>query len=105
LPIIVASALLRRSIADRLPCRYGIQERRRRYRRAFEDLLADGDRQGRMSVSNAKFMSFMIIEMAEGVARWFHPEGEVSINHLAYLYGGYALRIAGVYNVAQPNDR
>jgi hypothetical protein len=31
----------------------------------------------------------------------FRPEREVSINQLAYLYGEYALRIAGVYNAAQ----
>jgi hypothetical protein len=34
--------------------------------------------------------------MAEGVPRWFRPGGEVSINQLAYLYGEFALRVAGV---------
>jgi TetR/AcrR family transcriptional regulator, cholesterol catabolism regulator len=48
-----------------------IQERRRRYRTAFEDLLAEGERQGLMSVSSAKIGAFAIIEMAEGVPRWF----------------------------------
>ncbi|MGB7867663.1 MAG: TetR/AcrR family transcriptional regulator [Mycobacterium sp.] len=76
-----------------------IYERRRRYRKAFEDLLIEGVSQGRMSVSNAKITAFAIIEMAEGVPRWFRPAGEVSINQLAYLYGEHALRIAGVYNV------
>ena len=75
-----------------------IYERRRRYRTVFEDLLVEGTNQGRMSVSNAKITAFAIIEMAEGVPRWFHPAGEVSINQLAYLYGEYALRIAGVDN-------
>jgi AcrR family transcriptional regulator len=82
-----------------------IHERRRRYRRAFEDLLAEGDRLGRMSVANAKIAANAIIEMAEGVPRWFRPDGDVSINQLAYLYGEYALRVAGVYNVAQPDNR
>lgn len=81
-----------------------IQERRRRYSRMFENLLAEGDRQGRMSVSHAKIAAFAIIEMAEGVPRWFRPDGEVSINHLAYLYGEYALRLAGVYSVAPPDN-
>lgn len=76
-----------------------IYERRRRYRKAFEDLLIEGVSQGRMSVSNAKITAFAIIEMAEGVPRWFRPAGEVSINQLAYLYGEHALRMAGVYNV------
>ena len=74
-----------------------ISERRRRYRTVFEDLLVEGTNQGRMSVSNAKITAFAIIEMAEGVPRWFRPTGEVSINQLAYLYGEYALRIAGVH--------
>jgi AcrR family transcriptional regulator len=78
-----------------------IGERRRRYRKAFEDLLIEGADQGRMSVSDAKITAFAIIEMAEGVPRWFHPGGTVSINQLAYLYGEYALRIAGAYNPTQ----
>jgi AcrR family transcriptional regulator len=74
-----------------------IYERRRRYRKAFEDLLTEGVNQGRMSISNTKIAAFSIIEMAEGVPRWFRPGGEVSINQLAYLYGEFALRIAGVH--------
>ena len=82
-----------------------IQERRRRYRGAFEDLLAKGDREGSMSVSHVKIAANAIIEMAEGVPRWFRPTGEVSINQLAYLYGEYALRVAGVYNGSRPDRR
>jgi AcrR family transcriptional regulator len=81
-----------------------IHERQRRYRKVFEDLLIGGANQGRMSVSNAKITAFAIMDMAEGVPRWFRPGGEVSINQLAYLYGEHALRIAGVYNVAQPKQ-
>jgi AcrR family transcriptional regulator len=77
-----------------------IHERRRRYRKGFEDLLIEGANQGHMSVSNAKITAFSIIEMAEGVPRWFRPGGEVSINQLAYLYGEFALRVAGVRNGA-----
>jgi AcrR family transcriptional regulator len=73
-----------------------VYDRRRRYRKVFEDLLVEGVKQGRMSISNAKIAAFAIIEMAEGVPRWFRPGGDVSINQLAYLYGEYALRIAGV---------
>jgi AcrR family transcriptional regulator len=82
-----------------------IYERRRRYRKVFEDLLIEGATQDRMSVSNAKITAFAIIEMAEGVPRWFRPGGDVSINQLAYLYGEYALRVAGVGNMAQPNEQ
>lgn len=77
-----------------------IQERRQRYRRGFEDLIAEGDRQGLMVVPNPKIAAFAIIEMAEGVPRWFRPEREVSLNQLAYMYGEFALRVAGVYKTA-----
>ena len=79
-----------------------ILERRRRYRAAFENLIAEGVVQGRMAVANPKIAAFSIIEMAEGVPRWFRPGGDMSINQLAYLYGEFALRIAGVYNVSAP---
>jgi AcrR family transcriptional regulator len=77
-----------------------ILERRRRYRAAFEDLLDEGVSRGRMAVANPRIAAFAIIEMAEGVPRWFRPGGDMSINQLAYLYGEFALRIAGVYNVS-----
>ena len=73
-----------------------ILERRRRYRAAFEDLLTEGVSRGRMAVANPKVAAFAIIEMAEGVPRWFRPGGDMSIDQLAYLYGEFALRIAGV---------
>jgi AcrR family transcriptional regulator len=79
-----------------------VLERRRRYRNAFQDLIAEGTRQGRMSVTDAKIAAFAIIGMAEGIPRWFRPGREVSINQLAYLHGEYALRIVGISNVAQP---
>ena len=72
-----------------------VLERRRRYRKVIEDLLIEGESEGRMSFSNAKITAFSIIEMAEGVPRWFRPSGEVSINQLAYLNGEFALRVAG----------
>ena len=77
-----------------------IQQRRLCYRKGFENLLAEGDRQGLMSVSNPKIAAFAIIEMAEGVPRWFRTDGEMSINQLVYLYGEFALRVAGVYTTA-----
>ena len=53
-----------------------------------------------MAVANPRIAAFAIIEMAEGVPRWFRPDGEMSINQLAHLYGEFALRIAGASNVS-----
>jgi AcrR family transcriptional regulator len=78
-----------------------IDARRRRYRKVFEDLIIEGAKQGRMSAPNAKITAFAIIEMAEGIPRWFRTGREVSINQLAYMYGEYALRIAGAYSIAE----
>jgi AcrR family transcriptional regulator len=72
-----------------------IQARRHSYRQAFVELLTEGDRQGHLSVENAKIAAFSIIEMAEAVPTWFRPDHEVSENQITYLYGEYALRIAG----------
>jgi AcrR family transcriptional regulator len=77
-----------------------IQDRRRRYRMGFQDLITEGVGRGRMAVADPKIAAFAIIEMAEGVPRWFRPDGDISVNQLAYLYGEFALRVAGVYNIS-----
>jgi AcrR family transcriptional regulator len=79
-----------------------IQERRERYRAGFEDLITEGVSLGRMAVADPKIAAFAIIEMAEGVPRWFRSDGDVSVNQLAYIYGEFALRVAGVHDVLPP---
>jgi len=75
-----------------------ILERRQRYRRRLEDILRRGTAEGRLVAENPKIASFAIIEMCEAVPRWFRASEELSATQIAYLYGEYAIRIAGGAN-------
>jgi Tetracyclin repressor-like, C-terminal domain len=57
-----------------------------------------------MAVANPKIAAFAIIEMAEGVPRWFRSGGDTSINQLAYLYGEFAHRLTSTTRHS-PHDR
>jgi AcrR family transcriptional regulator len=74
----------------------GILAGRQVYRHRIEELLQRGAAEGRFVVSNVKIAAFAIIEMCEAVPGWYRPEGELSETQVSYLYGEYAVRIAGV---------
>jgi AcrR family transcriptional regulator len=69
-------------------------ELRNRYRHNLEEILRSGDSSGVFRVESPKIAAFAIIEMCEGVPRWFRPGGELSESRVAYLYGEYAVSIA-----------
>jgi AcrR family transcriptional regulator len=71
-----------------------VQERRHTYRHRIEDLLGRGQSQDRFSVDDTKVTAFAIIEMCEAVPKWFRPDGNLSAERVAYLYGEFAVRIA-----------
>lgn len=73
----------------------GILERRQLYRHRIEHVLTLGEQDGRLAVKNSKLCAFAIIEMCESVPTWYRPDGEVSAEQVAYLYGEYAVRVAG----------
>jgi AcrR family transcriptional regulator len=72
-----------------------ILAKRATYRGRIEELLERGTAQGRFQPKNAKIAAFAIIEMCEAVPVWFRPDGEQSEAAVAYLYGEYAVRLAG----------
>lgn len=72
-----------------------ILERRHAYRGRIEELLERGTAAGRFQPKNPKIGAFAIIEMCEAVPVWFRPDGELSEASVAYLYGEYAVRLAG----------
>ena len=45
-------------------------------------------------MDNAKVAAFAIIEMCEAVPKWFRPDGDLSDERVAYLYGEFAVRLA-----------
>src|SRR5487761_182958 len=71
-----------------------VLERRHDYRHEIEELLERGAAEGRFSVDNAKVAAFAIIEMCEAVPKWFRPDGDLSDERVAYLYGEFAVRLA-----------
>jgi AcrR family transcriptional regulator len=73
-----------------------ILERRNDYRHRIEEMLERGEREGVFVVDSSKVGAFAIIEMCEAVPTWFRPDGELSEERVAYLYGEYAVRIAGI---------
>jgi AcrR family transcriptional regulator len=78
--------------ADDLP---EILDKRQTYRSRIEELLERGTTEGHFRPRNSKIGAFAIIEMCEAVPIWFRPDGELSESAVAYLYGEYAVRLAG----------
>ncbi|WP_217576454.1 TetR/AcrR family transcriptional regulator [Streptomyces sp. GbtcB7] len=72
-----------------------ILTRRQTYLHRVEELLGRGHDEGRFVVENSKIAAFAIIEMCEAVPKWFRADNELSATQIAYLYGEYAVRIAG----------
>lgn len=72
-----------------------ILEKRALFRHRLEMLLERGQGEGRMAPQNHKIAAFAIIEMCEAVPGWFRPDGELNASAVAYLYGEYAVRLAG----------
>jgi len=79
-----------------------ILDKRHTYRGRIEELLARGTAAGRFQPKNPKIGAFAIIEMCEAVPVWFRPDGELTEDSVAYLYGEYAVRLAGA---TAPLDR
>jgi AcrR family transcriptional regulator len=80
-----------------------ILDKRQTYRSRIEELLERGTAEGHFRPKNSKIGAFAIIEMCEAVPVWFRPDGELSESAVAYLYGEYAVRLAGA--AGQPHGR
>src|ERR1700689_1565375 len=70
------------------------------YEHRLRALIEEGCAIGDFSVPSVKLVSFAILEMGMGVAAWFNPEGELSVDQVAYTYAEMALRI--VINTSRP---
>jgi AcrR family transcriptional regulator len=63
------------------------------YEHRLRALIEEGCALGDFSVPSVKLVSFAILEMGMGVAAWFNPEGELSVDQVAYTYAEIALRM------------
>jgi len=72
-----------------------VLEVRARIQRTLQDVIEAGVAAGALAVDDPKIASFAIIEMCEGVARWFRETGALPEERIAGLYGEFAVRLAG----------
>jgi AcrR family transcriptional regulator len=72
------------------------------YEHRLRDLIEEGCATGEFSVPSAKMVTYAILEMGMGVAAWFHPDGELSVDQVAYAYAEIALRMV-TERVSLPN--
>ena len=71
-------------------------EGRNDHRHRSEEMIESGECEGVFVVDSSKVGVIAIIEMYEAIPTWFRPDGELSEERVAYLYGEYAVRIAGI---------
>lgn len=60
----------------------------------LQRVIENGVAAGALAVDDPKIASFAIIEMCEGVARWFRETGVLPETRIAGLYGEFAVRLA-----------
>jgi AcrR family transcriptional regulator len=68
---------------------------REAYERSFRRIVQSGIHAGRLAVTDAKLTAFALLDMGTGVAVWFRPDGEQTVDQLAYRYGDLAMRMVG----------
>lgn len=72
-----------------------VLELREQIQRTVQDVIERGVETGVLATEDPKIASFAIIEMCEGVARWFRESGVLSEARLSSMYGEFAVRLAG----------
>jgi AcrR family transcriptional regulator len=76
-----------------------IRQLRDDYEHRLRSLIEEGCADGAFSVTSTKLVSFAILEMGMGVAAWFNPDGELTVDEVAYIYTEIAIRM-----VTSPSD-
>ncbi len=63
------------------------------YESAFRAVIEEGHASGLFDVRSPRLSSYAIVDMGIGVAVWFRPDGEQSVDEVAYVYADLALRM------------
>jgi hypothetical protein len=63
------------------------------YEALFRDIVQQGCEAGAFHVDDVKVATFAVLAMCTGPSAWFSPRGRLSVNQLAELYTGLALRL------------
>lgn len=72
------------------------------YERLWAGVLDEGSRAGVFDIEEPAVTRLALLEMCNGVARWFSPRGRLSLDRLAGHYAHLALRMAGSAAEADP---
>jgi AcrR family transcriptional regulator len=71
-----------------------VQGHRRRYQRRIRDVIAEGVDAGQFSVSDPGVATLALLDMINGIHRWFRPE-QGTIEDLAEQYVALAMNLLG----------
>jgi hypothetical protein len=66
------------------------------YVRGFRVIVGRGCSLGRFNVESPRVPSFAILEMLNGLEKWFRETGLHSEDEVVHQYGDFALRIVGI---------
>jgi hypothetical protein len=61
-------------------------DRRDQYERILVDIIEEGTAAGEFQVTDAKIVSFAILQMLTGIASWYKPVGRLTPRQISDLY-------------------
>jgi AcrR family transcriptional regulator len=77
------------------PDQTAIRDKQREYVRKFCDIIDYGSSLGRFEVESPRVASFALLEMLNGLEKWYRETGQHSKDDVVRQYGDFALRIVG----------
>lgn len=83
--------------------RQEIDEYRRYYQRRVHDVVAAGVRTGEFHVEDVRVAAVAMLDMLNGISRWFSNTGPLSVDELADRY--VALIVRGLLHTERPDPR
>ena len=79
------------------PARDDVVNLRSEYENRWRHLIQEGLDEGDFSIPSPRIAVYAILEMGIGVARWYRPEGSMSLDQISWLYAEMASRILRVH--------
>ena len=61
------------------------------YEQLWRDVVAKGVKDGTFRCKDAKLATFCLLDMCNGVARWYSPKGALSLDQIAGRFGDFAV--------------
>ncbi|WP_158881718.1 TetR/AcrR family transcriptional regulator [Amycolatopsis anabasis] len=86
------------------PTRRAVVRLRDDYERLWASAIADGIAAGVFRVGEPAVTRLALLEMCNGVARWYSPRGPLTLDQLAAHYAGLALRMLGCLDAPDQAD-